>query len=106
MFVTLTNNDSRDERRGRRRLGAAALRRSMRANPRAKNLFGHIVKWMEADGDPAATSFKWVDLSPGRRPEWPDKALHGNIKGDAFACPDGLWFDPNEKSFGFKPMCR
>jgi secreted PhoX family phosphatase len=57
------------------------------ANPRAPNRFGHILRWREAGDDPAATTFRWeVFVLAG--PEG-----KGTIKGDAFACPDGLWFD-------------
>ena len=31
----------------------------MPANPRADNVFGHIIRWREAGGDPAATKFEW-----------------------------------------------
>ncbi len=51
------------------------------------NPFGHIVRWKEAGGDVAATRFTWeVFVRAG--PEG-----KGSIKGDAFACPDGLWID-------------
>jgi uncharacterized protein len=57
-------------------------------NRRAPDLFGHIVRWRENGADSAATRFRWdvfVDAGPA------DKG--GTIKGDVFACPDGLWFD-------------
>jgi secreted PhoX family phosphatase len=57
------------------------------ANPRAPNLFGHILRWREEGDDPAATAFRWdVFVLAG-------PAGKGNVQGDAFACPDGLWFD-------------
>ena len=51
------------------------------------NRFGHIVRWREEGGDVAATRFRWEVFvragPPGR----------GEVRGDAFANPDGLWFD-------------
>jgi uncharacterized protein len=58
------------------------------ANRRAPNPFGHIVRWREEGGSPAATRFRWdvfVEAGPDAR--------GGTIKGDKFACPDGLWID-------------
>ena len=58
------------------------------ANRRAPNPFGHLVRWREDGADPAATRFRWdvfVDAGPADR--------GGTIKGDTFACPDGLWID-------------
>jgi uncharacterized protein len=58
------------------------------ANRRAPNPFGHIVRWREERGSPAATRFRWdvfVEAGPDAR--------GGTIKGDKFACPDGLWID-------------
>jgi secreted PhoX family phosphatase len=53
------------------------------ANPRAPNRFGHILRWRE-EGD---TRFHWeVFVLAGPQGQ-------STIKGDAFACPDGLWID-------------
>lgn len=72
VFIALTNND----RRGREgQPGTDA------ANPRANNVYGHIVKWREQGGDPAAPKFRWEMF-----------ALGGEEAG--FGSPDGLWFDP------------
>ncbi len=57
------------------------------ANRRAPNPFGHIVRWREEGADPAATRFRW-DVMVEAGPEGKN-----TIKGDAFACPDGLWID-------------
>ena len=72
VFVALTNNDRRG-REGQPGVDAA--------NPRADNVYGHIVKWREQGGDPAASKFRWEIF-----------ALGGEDKG--FGSPDGLWFDP------------
>jgi uncharacterized protein len=84
VYATLTNNTARG-RDGRP--GADA------ANPRAASQFGHIIRWREDGGDVAATRFKWDVFALAGVPENPDPEKRGRYKGDAFACPDGLWFD-------------
>ena len=54
VVVTLTNNAER---------GAADRPGTDAANPRANNLLGHLVRWREADDDPAATAFRWDMLA-------------------------------------------
>lgn len=63
------------------------------ANPRSHNIFGHIVRWREAGDDVAATNFRWDAFALAGLPEDPDPEKRGRFKGDAFGCPDGLWFD-------------
>ena len=84
VYVTLTNSA---ERGREKRPGPDA------ANPRANNLFGHIVRWREDGDDVAATRFRWDIFALGGVPDNPDPAKRGRFKGDAFGCPDGLWFD-------------
>jgi uncharacterized protein len=73
VYFTLTNNTRRTPEQ------------VDKVNPRARNAFGHIVRWTEAGGDHAATQFRW-DLFV---------LAGGDEEGrDRFACPDGLWFDP------------
>lgn len=82
VYFTLTNNAKRTQEE------------VDKANPRAENHFGHIVRWTEADGVHGATRFRWDlfviggDKESGRR-------LAGQALEDdnLFACPDGLWFD-------------
>jgi len=81
-FVSLTNNWAR---------GHEGLPAPDAANPRAYNLFGHILRWREASGDPAATHFTWDVFALAGTGEGEDQATRGRFKGDAFACPDGLW---------------
>ena len=84
VYMTLTNNSAR----GRdRQPGPDA------ANPRANNLFGHIIRWREDGDDVAAARFRWDIFALGGVPENADPAKRGRFKGDAFGCPDGLWFD-------------
>lgn len=82
VYFTLTNND-------RREAGQAGG-----ANPRARNEFGHIIRWREANDDHAATRFTW-DLFVLAGPASDSRDLAGRpLTADSlFACPDGLWFD-------------
>jgi secreted PhoX family phosphatase len=84
VYCTLTNNSAR---------GAKGQPAIDAANPRASNTFGHIIRWNEQGGDPAATWFLWDIFVLAGDPRLPDAAKHGNIKGDTFGSPDGLWFD-------------
>jgi len=63
------------------------------ANPRANNVFGHIVRWRERDGDAAALGFEWDVFILCGDPSHPDPTMQGNIRGDMFGSPDGLWID-------------
>jgi hypothetical protein len=67
------------------------------ANPRADNVYGHIVRWREAAGDAAATQFEWDLFLLCGDPAQADPARRGNIRGDGFGSPDGLWIDPDER---------
>jgi len=84
VYCTLTNNSARNAK------GQPA---TDAANPRAANTFGHIIRWNERGGDPAATRFNWNLFVLAGDPKLPDPNKHGNIQGDAFGSPDGLWFD-------------
>jgi secreted PhoX family phosphatase len=84
VYVTLTNNSAR---------GAANRPGPDAANPRANNLYGHIIRWREAGDDVAATSFRWDIFAMGGIPGDADAAKRGKFKGDMFGCPDGLWVD-------------
>ncbi|MBL8539738.1 MAG: PhoX family phosphatase [Betaproteobacteria bacterium] len=85
VYCSLTNNAKRGDVGNR---GADA------ANPRRENVFGHIVRWREAGGDPTATSFEWDIFLLAGDPAQADPAKRGNIRGDAFGSPDGLYVDP------------
>jgi secreted PhoX family phosphatase len=84
VYLTLTNNTSR---------GAKDQPGTDLANPRPNNVFGHIVKWREEGGDPASASFRWDHFVLAGDSSSPDGMKRGNIRGDAFGSPDGLWFD-------------
>jgi hypothetical protein len=84
VYCTLTNNSNR---------GAARAAGTDAANPRAANVFGHIIRWREAGGDATAASFAWDIFVLAGDPGSKDPAKRGNIRGDAFGSPDGLYFD-------------
>jgi uncharacterized protein len=83
-YCTLTNNTQR---------GVEGGASTDPANPRAANVFGHIVRWRDGGGDAGATSFEWDVFLLAGDPEHPDPPRRGTIKGDAFGSPDGLWVD-------------
>lgn len=85
VYCTLTNNTRR---------GAAGAPAADAANPRPENHYGHIVRWREAGGDAAATKFAWDVFVQCGDPARAEAHAKGNIRGDLFASPDGLWFDP------------
>jgi secreted PhoX family phosphatase len=114
VYMTMTNNS----RRGNTPVsvnavdgssGAAATNPPVdAANPRPDNDFGHIVRWRETGSVVTATSFDWdlfvqcgdsvtaktlgASYTPG---EFGGQAVGypGNINGDDYGAPDGLWFD-------------
>jgi secreted PhoX family phosphatase len=63
------------------------------ANPRADNIFGHIIRWRESGADAAATTFEWDVFIQCGDPANPEPNKRGNIQGDIFGSPDGLWID-------------
>lgn len=84
VYCTLTNNSAR---------GTGNNPGVDAANPRAGNAMGHIIRWKE-DGDFDATGFRWNHLVLAGDPANERAEARGNIKGDLFACPDGVMFDP------------
>jgi secreted PhoX family phosphatase len=85
LYVTLTNNASR---------GRDGHEGPNPANPRAPNRHGHIMRWAEEGGDHAATRFRWETFILAGDPKHENPALRGDIRGDLFASPDGLFIDP------------
>lgn len=83
VYCTLTNNTQR----GTERYPAVDA-----ANPRAGNLMGHILRWKE-DGDFHGETFTWDHFVLAGDPANARPEAQGNVKGDAFGCPDGLWSD-------------
>jgi uncharacterized protein len=83
VYTTLTNNSNR---------GADKMPAVDAANPRANNTMGHIIRWKDA-GDFDANTFQWNHFVMAGDPANERADAKGNVKGDAFGCPDGLWVD-------------
>ncbi|KQP23113.1 PhoX family phosphatase [Pseudorhodoferax sp. Leaf267] len=83
VYCTLTNNTAR---------GQAGQPGVDAANPRANNVMGQVIRWTE-DGDLDATRFRWDHLLLAGDPANARPEARGNIRGDLFACPDGLMLD-------------
>jgi secreted PhoX family phosphatase len=61
-------------------------------NPRANNTQGNIIRWKE-DNDFHAVTFAWNHFILAGDASLARAEAKGNIKGDMFSCPDGLWVD-------------
>ncbi|MFM2403874.1 MAG: hypothetical protein RL223_1754 [Pseudomonadota bacterium] len=83
VYCTLTNNSNRG---GKDQPGLDA------ANPRANNTMGAIIRWKD-DGDHDGLSLAWNHFVLAGDPANTRPEAQGNVKGDAFGCPDGLWTD-------------
>ena len=83
VYCTLTNNRSR---------GQPNMPGVDAANPRANNVMGQIIRWKD-DGDFDGTGFQWNHLVLAGDPANERLEAKGNIRGDIFACPDGIVFD-------------
>ena len=83
VYCTLTNNSSR---------GAQGMPGVDAANPRANNVMGQIIRWKE-DGDFDGLALGWNHLVLAGDPANARPEAKGNIKGDIYACPDGIAFD-------------
>ena len=83
VYCTLTNNSDR---------GAKDKPGVDAANPRVNNVMGQIIRWKD-DGDFDGLSFRWSHLVLAGDPANERADAKGNIKGDIFACPDGLALD-------------
>jgi secreted PhoX family phosphatase len=85
VYVMLTNNSKRE---------AEAVDA---ANPRARNIWGHIVEITPDDGDHAAVSARWDILVKAGSPSDPATASLWNpatSENGWFACPDNCSVDP------------
>jgi secreted PhoX family phosphatase len=78
VYCTLTNNSDRGKE-GKAPVDAA--------NPRANNVFGHIMHWHEEGADPAAARFKWDILVMGGRTDSDDPKAKGSMQGRPSAAP-------------------
>jgi secreted PhoX family phosphatase len=96
VYMTLTNNNatlrtlaSTDAANPRHYNDPRTSGTAQRGNPN-----GHIVRWLEASGNPAATTFNWDIFLFGARAS--ADAVNVNVSGltaeNDFSSPDGLWF--------------
>jgi hypothetical protein len=110
VYLTLTNNSRRGNKPVSSNLpdgstnAASANPPVDAANPRPDNDFGHIIRWREKNAEVTATEFEWdifvqcgdkataKTLGGTYTPAGHD-GYKGNIKGDDYGAPDGLWFD-------------
>ena len=104
VFVTLTNNNRRgtntassNQADGTTSAGSARPPVD-EANPRANNVWGHILRWNETGGDGTALTFAWdLFVLAGQPTVAGARAPSANVTADnLFNSPDGLSFD----SFG------
>ena len=87
VFVTLTNNSDR---------GVKANQPLNGPNPRAKNVYGQIVRWSPVNGDHTQHKFNWDIFVLAGNPSKHQDTYRGsaNISADnMFNSPDGLAFD-------------
>jgi secreted PhoX family phosphatase len=84
VYLTLTNNSTR---------GTSTGPATDAPNPRASNTMGHIVRWAETGSDAAALTFRWSIFVLAGDPRLADANKRGNVRGDAFGSPDGLYID-------------
>jgi hypothetical protein len=83
VYCTLTNNSAR---------GTGNNPGVDAANPRVNNKMGQIIRWQDA-GDFDGLTLRWSHLVLAGDPANERAEDRGNIKGDLFACPDGLMLD-------------
>jgi hypothetical protein len=113
VYVTLTNNNRRGTNPPSSNAAdgtttAASARPPVdESNPRANNVYGHIVRWREQGGDPAALAFEWDVYLFAGDPANPGNILPASSAGTntvgfpgfedptyrIFSAPDGLAFD-------------
>ncbi|WKB51292.1 PhoX family protein [Eleftheria terrae] len=84
VYCSLTNNTSR---------GTEGQPPVDAANPRAANSMGQIIRWKE-DGDFDGLAFSWNHFVLAGDPANENPDARGNVKGDFFGSPDGLFMDP------------
>ncbi len=67
-------------------------------NPREKNVYGQIVRWMPDDGEHTSNGFSWNIFALAGNPTLHSDANGGSTNinsGNMFNSPDGLRFDDN-----------
>jgi secreted PhoX family phosphatase len=87
VYVTLTNNSDR---------GVKSNQGLNGPNPRAKNVYGQIVRWMPKSADHTSNHFTWDIFALAGNPVLHQDAYAGSSNitpGNMFNSPDGLAFD-------------
>ena len=98
-YITLTNNSRRGGTTSNQPDGSTPAGTSRppvdEANPRANNVWGHILRWTGDGNDAAGLSFTWDIFVVAGQPSVTDaRAPSANISADnLFNSPDGLAFD-------------
>jgi secreted PhoX family phosphatase len=97
VYFTLTNSVSGSSGRGTKTPLDAANPRFYADTKGDKtsqgNVNGHIIRWRESGGNPAATTFDWdVYLFGAQANAEADINLSGLTDENDFSSPDGLWF--------------
>ena len=99
VLVTMTNNNRRGGTTSNNPDGTTSAGTARPpvddANPRANNVWGHIVRWNEAGGDATALTFTWDIFVLAGQPGITDaRKPSANVTLDnLFNSPDGLAFD-------------
>jgi len=108
VYCTLTNNNRRgssatpsSNAQDGSTTAASARPAVDAANPRADNVYGHIIRWREAGKSVRSTTFTWdlfAQAGDTLTAKSPAARYTGNINdtpnGSAdYGAPDGLWFD-------------
>ena len=99
VYLTLTNNNRRggnppssNQVDGTTNAGSARPPVDA-ANPRHDNRYGHIIRWRDDMAKVTATAFEWDIFAECGDKLDADAHHQGNINGDDYGAPDGLWFD-------------
>jgi len=99
VYITLTNNNRRGTNPSSSNTpdgnfsGGSKRPPVDAANPRVNNKYGHILRWREMGSNVASTTFEWdIFVECGDKAD-ANPNFQGNINGDDFGAPDGLWFD-------------
>lgn len=99
VYMTLTNNNRRGSTpASSNNIDGTTTAGSARppvdaANPRPDNRYGHIIRWRENMGKVDAMDFAWDIFAECGDKLDPQPHHRGNINGDDYGAPDGLWFD-------------
>jgi hypothetical protein len=102
VYMTLTNNSNRGKTGSSGAPLDAANPRYYSSEGQTGNRNGHIVRWRETGGEPAATTFAWdvylfgaqatVDAGGDNAYYQANVNLSGLTDDNDFSSPDGLWF--------------